>query len=155
MPNLAAIFKQEISRLSRKEIRHQMQGLRRAATQYRKDIAKLKRDAAKLQGEVARLARQAGSATSPRVSESDAEGVRFTTKGVRSHRARLGLSAADFGKLIGVTGHTIYKWEHGSARPRKRQLAALASLRGVGKKEAAARLEKLGAKAAGGRRPAR
>lgn len=148
MPNIAAVFKQEISRLSRKEIRQQMQGLRKAATQSRRDIARLKRDASRLQGELTRLARQVGNGAAPRVAEGEdeAEGVRFTAKGVRSHRARLGVSAADFGRLIGVTGHTIYKWEHGAARPRKRQLAALAALRTIGKREASARLDKLSAK---------
>jgi len=97
---------------------------------------------------LARLVRQVRNGAAPRVSENGAEGARFTTKGVRSHRARQGVSAADFGKLVGVTGHTVYKWEHGAAKPRKRQLAALASLRAVGKREAATRLEKLVAKPA-------
>lgn len=146
MPNLSAIFKQEISRLSRKEIRRETQGLRKAATQHRKALALLKREASKLQREVARLERQVDGTASPPVSEGEADGIRFTAKGVHSNRARLGVSAADFGKLIGVSTQTVYKWEHGSARPRKRQLALLASLRGVGKQDAAARLEKLSAK---------
>jgi len=55
----------------------------------------------------------------------------------------LGLSAADYGKLIGVTGHTIYSWEKGTSRPRKTQLPVLASIRQMGKKEVHARLEQL------------
>jgi len=153
MPNIAAVFKQEISRLARKEIRHQTQSLRRAATQYRRDIAKLKREASKLQSELARVVRQVRNGAAPRVSENGAEGARFTAKGVRSRRARLSVSAADFGKLVGVAGHTVYKWEHGAAKPRKRQFAALASLRAVGKREAATRLEKLDAKPAKRKRP--
>ena len=155
MPNIAAILRQEISRLARKEIRHQTQTLRRAATQYRKDIAQLKRNAAKLQSEIARLERQVGGFISPPVSDGEGGGVRFTAKGVHSNRARLGISAADFGKLIGVSAQTIYKWEHGLARPRKRQLAVLASLRRVGKKEAVARLQKLAAKSGNGSRRGR
>jgi len=147
MPNIAAIFKQEIARLSRKEIRQQTKPLRRAVTQYRRDIAKLKREASKLQNELGRLTRQTGNGGAPPPrSEGNGERARFTAKGVRSHRARLGVSAANFGKLIGVTGHTVYKWEHGSAKPRKQQLAGLAALRTIGKKDAAARLEKLVAK---------
>lgn len=147
MPNIATVFKQEISRLSRKEIRQQVQGLRKAATQYRSGIAMLKREVSKMQREIARLARHVGNSAAPQVSEKGANRLRFTAKGVRSHRARLSMSAADFGRLIGVTGHTIYKWEHGAARPRSRQIAALAALRTIGKREALARLEKLGAKA--------
>jgi len=147
MPNIAAAFKQEVARLSRKEIRQQMQGLRKAATQCRRDIAKLKREASKLHSELARLERRIGNGAAPRVAEDEADRVRFNAKGVRSHRARLGMSAADFGRLIGVAGHTVYKWEHGAAYPRKRQLAALAAVRALGKREAAARLEKVVAKA--------
>jgi DNA-binding transcriptional regulator YiaG len=55
----------------------------------------------------------------------------------------MGISAADFGKLTGVTGHTIYKWEHGTSHPRRAQLSALASIRRLGKREALARLEQM------------
>jgi DNA-binding transcriptional regulator YiaG len=153
MPNIAVIFKQEISRLARKEIRSQTQGLQKAAAQCRKDIAELKRRAAKLQAEVARLERQVRKDVASPVTE--AEGIRFNAKSVGSQRKRLGISAADYAKLIGVTAHTIYKWEHGAARPRKRQVAAIASLRHVGKKEALARLEQLGKKIPQRRKKAR
>jgi DNA-binding XRE family transcriptional regulator len=51
------------------------------------------------------------------------------------------LSAADYGKLIGVKGQTIYSWERETSRPRKQQAARIASLRHMGKTEAQARLE--------------
>ena len=69
--------------------------------------------------------------------------VRFSAKGLRSHRKRLGLSAEAYGKLIGVTGRTVYKWENEASRPRKQQLGVLATVRRVGKKEAQVRLEQL------------
>jgi DNA-binding transcriptional regulator YiaG len=69
--------------------------------------------------------------------------VRFSARAVRAQRRRLGLSAADYGKLVGVSGLTIYSWEHGNRRPRKAQLAALVTARRVGKREAAAKLEML------------
>jgi DNA-binding transcriptional regulator YiaG len=53
------------------------------------------------------------------------------------------LSAADFATLLGVSGQSVYKWEHGESRPRARQLEAIAAVRGIGKREAAARLDKL------------
>ena len=148
MPNVAVILRQEILRLARREARNQTRGLRKAAAQWRRDIAELKRQASKLHADVVRLERQAYKDVLPKVTEADAEGVRFKAQGVTAQRKRLGLSAASYGRLVGVTGHTIYKWEHGAARPRKRQLAALASLRSLGKREAHARLERLGAKVA-------
>jgi transcriptional regulator with XRE-family HTH domain len=62
---------------------------------------------------------------------------------VRAQRERLGLSAADYAKLVGVSSLTIYNWEHGKTRPRAEQLAALVALRGIGKREALHRLELL------------
>lgn len=155
MPNIAVIFRQEISRLARREARSQTRGLRKAAAQYRRDIAELKRRTTKLQTEVARLERQARKDGPPPVTEADVQGVRFTAKSVRSQRKRVGISAADYAKLIGVTAHTIYKWEHGAARPRNQQLAALASLRRVGKREALARLEQMSQKVPKGRKKRR
>src|SRR3990172_4647942 len=114
MPNIAVTFRQEITRLARREIRSQTQGLRKASAQFRRDIAQLKRHASKLKSEVAHLERRIGEA--PQVTEADSARVRFAAKGVVSQRRRLGISAADYGKLVGVTGHTIYKWEHGGSR---------------------------------------
>ena len=64
-----------------------------------------------------------------------------------SQRRGLGISAVDYGRLIGVTAHTIYKWEHGTSRPRRAQLVAFAAIRRLGKSEALVRLEKLREKA--------
>ena len=155
MSNIAVTFRQEITRLARREIRSQTQGLRKASAQFRRDIAELKRHTSGLKSEVARLVRRVGKDVSPRTAEADPARVRFTAKGVISQRRRLGTSAADYGKLIGVTGHTIYKWEHGSSRPRRAQLSALASIRRLGKTEALARLEQMREKTARKRTPKR
>jgi DNA-binding transcriptional regulator YiaG len=60
-----------------------------------------------------------------------------------SNRKRLGLSAADFGLLVGASGQSVYAWEQGKARPRGKNLAAIAALRGVGKREVVERLAAL------------
>ena len=57
--------------------------------------------------------------------------------------ALLGLSAQAFGDLIGASGQSVYKWEEGKTRPRAKNLPAIAALRTMGKKEAAARLDAL------------
>jgi DNA-binding transcriptional regulator YiaG len=155
MPNLAVTLKQEITRLARREIRSQTQVLRKASAQFRRDIAGLKRANSKLQSEVARLERQVGKDAALKITEAEPTKIRFSAKSVVAQRNNLGVSAADFGKLVGVTAHTIYKWEHGSARPRKAQLSAFAAIRGLGKTGALARLEQLRAKAPKKRAPKR
>ncbi len=147
MPNIAVTLRQEITRLARREIRSQTQAMRKASAQFRRDIAELKRQASKFKSEVARLERQVGKDVAPQIAEAESARVRFSPNGVISQRKRLGISAANYGKLTGVTGHTIYKWEHGTSRPRRAQLTALGSLRNLGKREALARLEQMREKA--------
>jgi DNA-binding transcriptional regulator YiaG len=77
----------------------------------------------------------------PTNGEDELEGVRHSARAVRGQRKRLKLSAADFGKLIGVSGLTVYSWEHGTRRPRKQRLAALVAVRDMGRREALAKLE--------------
>lgn len=143
MPNIATVLKEEISRLARKEARKETNALRRASVQYRKDIAEMKRRISELQRKIGPLEKQVQKNIPSQAPEPDGQRARFTAKGLRSQRARLGLSAEDYGKLIGVTDQTIYNWEHESARPRKQQVAMIASLRHMGKREARARLEQL------------
>ena len=49
MPDIAAVLKEEIARLARKEVRSQTEGLKKASAQYRRDIAALKRQVAELE----------------------------------------------------------------------------------------------------------
>ena len=147
MPNIATVFKSEITRLARKEVRESGEGLRKTVATQRTEIAGLKRRLQELEGVVKKLAK-AQSAISPRPAaaassesgESSGGGLRFRAKGMAANRKRLGLSAADFGLLVGATGQSVYAWESGKAKPRPETLAAIAALRGVGKLEAEAKL---------------
>jgi DNA-binding XRE family transcriptional regulator len=143
MANIAGVFRQEILRLARKEVRTQTDALKKASVQYRKDIAELKRRIADLQRRLGPLEKQVLRNAPAPAAEAETDGVRFTAKGLRSQRKRLALSAADYGTLVGVTGQSIYSWEREISRPRKQQVARIAALRHMGKKEARARLEQL------------
>jgi DNA-binding transcriptional regulator YiaG len=151
MPNIAVTFRQEITRLARREIRTEIRGLKRASAQYRKDIAGLKRRVSELQAEAARIERQLPKGVVPKVAEAEAKGVRFSAGGLRSNRQRLGLSAASYAKLVGVSEQTIYNWERGVRHPLRHKLAVLSALRGIGKRDAHARLEQSGQKPTKGR----
>jgi len=151
MPNIATVLKQEIARLSRREARGQVSTLKKASNQYRHNIAALKRQVSKLERQVALLAGKvlsgpSGSSVPAAQAGDDGQAPRFMAKGLRSHRKKLGISADDYGRLIGVSGQSVYNWERGSARPRASQIAALAAVRSIGKREALVRLEQ----AAGG-----
>ncbi|MEO8486309.1 MAG: helix-turn-helix transcriptional regulator [Betaproteobacteria bacterium] len=145
MPNIGVVLKQEIARLSRREIRGEVQAMRKASAQYRRHIAALKRQVSHLEREMSMLKRRIlkGSLQS---AASSSEKFRFVAKGLKSQRKRLGLSAAEYGRLVNVSAQSVYNWEQGHSSPRAVQLAAIATLRGMGKREVGKRLEELGAK---------
>jgi len=144
MADLAAALKDEIRRLARKEIKAETGTTKQAVAQYRREIAKLKRQVQEQQKKIAFLeAQERKRLEEPQAAEEATEGVRFSARSVKSQRERLGFSAADYARLVGVSPLTIYNWEHGKSRPRKEQLAALVAVRGIGKREALARLELL------------
>ena len=146
MPNIATVLKEEISRLARKEVKSETAITKKASSQHRRDIAELKRQVSTLQKKVSLLEKQVRSHSSVKEKETAGKSFRFTAKGLISQRKRLGLSAADYGKLVGVGAQSVYNWEAELSRPRQQQIQAIASVRTIGKKEALARLKRLNKK---------
>ena len=144
MPNIASLLKEEISRVARKEVRAETQGLKKAVAQYRSEIAALKRQGKELEQQLRQVRKAAGrGGAAPAMSDEPEKKLRFRAKGFAEQRRRLGLSAAACGLLVGASGQSVYKWEQGKARPRASHLQAIAALRTMGKKEANARLAAL------------
>ena len=144
MPNIASALRDEILRLSRKEVRSSTETLKKAVASYRSEIARLKRRVADLERKQKSTAKTLVHSAPAIVEESDGQ-HRWRAAGFAQHRQRLGISAADCGKLLGVSGLTVYNWESGKARPRAAYMPAIAQLRRMGKREAAGQLEKLAA----------
>ncbi len=145
MPNLAAVMKDEICRLARKEIKAETSTAKRTVAQHRKDITELKRQVRELAREVAYLRRQEHKRVGTVSVPDPAVTPRFSPGWVEAHRDRLELSAADYGELVGVSAMTIYNWEKGKTKPGRQQLAAWAEVRTLGKRDALKRLEMTGA----------
>lgn len=141
MPNIGTVLREEIARLSRKEVRSHVDPTKKATGLHRRDIALLKRQVAELARQVAQLSRKLQDRNPAAAPDAAAKPMRFSAKGLQAQRRKLGLSAFDFGKLVGVSAQTIYNWEREEARPRAEQRAKLAAVRGMGKREARKRLE--------------
>ena len=141
MPNIATLLKTEISRLSRREIRSEVGPLRKATATYRREIAALKRAVATLERRTKQIAKVSTSSKSAASEVSGEAPTRFVAKGLRSLRTRLDLSGPELARLLGVSTQSVYNWEHKKASPRKEQVAAIAALRSIGKKDARQRLE--------------
>ena len=120
----------------------------------RKPIAALRRDVSELKRQVAELKRllravqkggqpRAVTAAAPYSEAVKPSRIRPTGPMVRKLRAKLGLTQAEFAKLAGVSGLTVYKWEKADGRinPRGHALAGLAKVMGMGKREAKKVLE--------------
>jgi DNA-binding XRE family transcriptional regulator len=139
MANLASLLKSEISRIARKEVRAETQTLKKASAQHRSEIAALKRRLADQERLLSQLRKNNRSAASP-TPAADSPKLRFRSEGFASLRKKLGVSAAEMGQLVGVSAQSIYHWEKGLSRPRNSQLAEIAAVRKLGKREVSARL---------------
>ena len=143
MANIASVLKDEIRRLAKREIKAEIGKTKRAIVQFRRDIAQLKRLLAELARKIAAVEKRAGTSADKPVEDAG-EKIRFSPRSVKAQRARLELSASDYGKLVGVSPLTIYAWEQGKSHPRKAQLAALVAVRGIGKRKALQKLAEIG-----------
>jgi len=141
MSTIGSVLKQEIARLAKREAARQTRVVRKAAAQHRRDIAELKRLVHELTQKVRFFEKQEKRRAATPPPAELAENARFSPQWVKSHRKRLELSGADYARLVGVSTLTIYNWESGKSKPRKRALAALVRVRDLGKREALRRLE--------------
>ena len=141
MPNIMSALKSEISRLAKKEAKAVVAPVKKASANYRGLIAGLRKQIVALQSEVAGLKKSVPSPSKTVLAKQEPE-VRFwiTGPGVKALRKRLGLTQAQFGKLVGVSVPTVVKWEGSTGKAPirlKTAIARLQAIRRMGKKQAA------------------
>jgi DNA-binding transcriptional regulator YiaG len=149
MPNLSQVIKAEISRISRREIKTATNPVRSSTIILKKTAADLKRRIAALESDAKRILAFHHELQAERKSQTVKEPdnkARITAKGVRALRSKLGLSQESFAKLLGVSSQAVYIMEHkeGKLSLRSATLANLLSIRGIGKREAQARIAEKG-----------
>jgi DNA-binding transcriptional regulator YiaG len=141
MNPFVAQLQNEISRIVKKQLRAEMVSGKKANAQYRADIADLKRRVASLESALKRLSKTTSQAVQTSATVEDKGALRFRADGFASLRKKLGLSGMEMAKLLGVSNQSVYHWEAGKSHPRAAQLATIAAVRKLGKKEVAARLQ--------------
>ena len=148
MPNIAKVFREEIQRLAKRQVRAELATIRRDNVRLKKIVADLRRQMAALN----RTSRELVKKVTPVVAVKEIEKataraakLRPTSKSLKNLRARLGLTQAQFGKLLGVSGQAVVQWasRDGRIRMRKTTLSALASIQHIGKRDAWRRLEEM------------
>ena len=146
MPNIAKVLREEIQRLAKRQARAELNPVRRENARLRKIVTGLRRQMAALN----RTSRELVKKVTPVVAIKEIEKateqaarLRPTSKSLKKLRARLGLTQAQFGKLLGVSGQAVVQWasKDGRIRMRKTTLSALAGIQNIGKREAWRRLE--------------
>lgn len=141
MPSIATALKAEIARVARRELKVELETMRKASASYRREIAALKKRVHTVERQVKHSGvRQTQVKSAPASQEQDRP-LRFSATRFAAQRQKLGLSAANFAKLLGVSALSVYKWESGKTRPRRAQIETIAAARKLGKREALARLE--------------
>ncbi len=132
----------EITRLARKELKKELEPIKRVNAAQRGLIANLRRDVTELQKELARLQRAADKAP---VEIVETKGFWISGKGVVSLRKRLGLTQAELAVLADVSTQSIVKWEKadGKISFRKQETSAcMQQVRALDKRSAWAKLDK-------------
>ena len=153
MPKLAEVLRGEIIRISRREARIATAGIREAKIRLSKTVADLKKKIVKLQGENKWLvaAEKKRMAQKPQIAPETSRKARMTSKGVRRLRRKLGLSQANFAKLLGASTQTVHMWEtkKGPLRLRGNTLASVLSAREMGARDAKRRIAEMDTKKPG------
>lgn len=91
-----------------------------------------------------KLARKAAEENAgPEMEVPSARKFRFRAATLKAHRAKVGLSAKDYGSLIGASMLSIYKWEDGKVTPMPKMLPRISAVLRLGKREAHRRLASL------------
>jgi len=144
MSNIAKVLKAEIARISKREAKSATQGIGKSNTWLRKTVADLKRRVLLLEKENKRLVVTVKKyqVESPQKPDEETSKARLTSRGIHGLRGRLRLSQAGFAKLVGVTPYSVYLWEtkKTALNLRDKTKAALLSIRGLGAREARAKL---------------
>ena len=132
----------EISRLARKEVKKELEPVKRVNAAQRGLIANLRRDITELQREIGRLQRTSSKAP---VEVEDTKGFWMSGKGVVSLRKRLGVTQAELAALADVSAQSIIRWEKTEGKIPFRGDAtatAMQQVRAMDKREAWAKLGK-------------
>lgn len=142
MTNFSSLFKAEITRLARKEVRSEVEPLRRSAASARSEIAALKKTVRTLEQQLKQALKAISKHDVPK-DDLPPRKFRFRPTAMKAHREKVGLSAKDYGLLLSASMLSVYKWEDGKAQPRPKALPTIQAVLRLGKREALRKLEEL------------
>jgi len=145
MAKLEKVFREEIARLAKKQIKSNSGEFNRRYQSVRKLIADQKKQIDELKTKLNVLEKRLDGAGVPEsisktVSEEKVKKARISPRLIKIQRKRLNLNQTKFARLVGVSLPTIRAWEQGRALPRGNNLAGFIAVRGLDIEEAYTRL---------------
>ena len=149
MPDVARVLREEVQRLAKRQVKAALTPVKRDTVRLKKHVADLRRDLTALTRTSRELLARVTAVVATKESEVATERaatLRPTSKSLARLRHRLDLTQVEFGRLMGVSGQAVLNWERKGSRVRMRSanLAALARIQKIGKREARRRLEGIG-----------
>lgn len=145
MTTFSDAFRSKVVRMARKELKPELQSMRKALTTHRSEIAALKREVKSLTSQI-KAAQRSAKAPAKAAPEEEAparKGGRkwvFKPEALAAKRAELGLSAKEMAKLLQAGHLSVYRWESGQASPRAAQQKRIHEVLHLGKRRALALL---------------
>ena len=133
MPDFKHALSEEIRRIARKEIKQMLTPVLAKMSEMRKTISAQEKTIREMQK---RDFASTAPAETPAVEKTAVAKIpRITQARIVKLREKLGLSQAEFSKLLGISLSTISHWETGKTAPRLEQKIRLAEIRDMGKHE--------------------
>lgn len=125
--------------MARKELKPELQGMRKAITGHRSEIAALKREVKSLTSQLKsaqrhnKVGRVAAPSDQPKASKrATHEDFVFAPEILAQMRQALGATQLQMAALLAVSPLTYSRWEKGQAHPRTKQLAKIEELVNMG-----------------------
>lgn len=140
MADLKSVMQDEIKRLAKKEVKAMVLPLEKRIKELTGIVRETKKELETLHKTADKLKTLTPQKKKLTVSKDQLDKSRLTGKMILKMRKKLGLSRADFGKLIGSSAHAVYLWESDRAKPRTESRARIIAVRGMGKREIDERL---------------
>lgn len=148
MNTFSNAFRAEVVRMARKELKPELQGMRKAITGHRTEIAALKREVKALTSQLKASQRQVkaaalhkAKAVTEDVAPKKSKQIQFDAQVLIDKRAALAITQKQMAQLLGASSLSVYKWETGHVHPRAAQLERIAEVLKLGKRKALALLD--------------
>ena len=133
MADIKSVLYDEIRRLARKEVKMAVAPLQAKIAELRKTVAALSKSAPKPKSP----AKAAENRAEGGENSAKEKSFRINAEGIKKLRTKLGVSQAQFAKMLGFSTLSVNSWELGKTVPRAAAKARLAQLRSMGKRDLA------------------